>query len=107
MKLFKRCTPAARDGSTGPRASSLDPRPGKWMKIRFGLGVLVERVIWLFCDVVDRLAAAVAAGALAVPADEKAEAEMEYERLGPNSFRCFRFQTGRDVYEAEIYHDVT
>ncbi len=97
MKFSKRCTPRNQGGSiTAPPLS----KTSLWMKIRFGLGVLVERGIHLFCDVVDFLAPALLAAASEARAPEKTEEEEEKELCGP-------FPTRKEVYEMWLYYDIT
>ncbi len=99
MQFSKRCTPRNQGGSI---AAPLLPKTSLWMKIRFGLGVLVERGIHLFCDVVDFLAPALLAGAAAGAGEEpeKTEEEMEKELCSP-------FLTRREVLDEWIYYDIT
>ena len=68
------------------------------MKIRFGMGVLVERGIHLFCDVVDFLAPALLAAASEARAPEKTEEEKERE--------AYFLLTRREVRDGWIYSDI-
>ena len=97
MQFSKRCTPRNQGGSI---AAPLLFKTSLWMKIRFGMGVLVERGIHLFCDVVDFLAPALLAAASEARAPEKTEEEKEKELCSP-------FLTRREVLDEWIYYDIT